>query len=845
MFDAKPGDGLGGTITLAQGAQTINAYGSITFLAGMSYTCTAGSAVVYLKGTGTQTLTPNGVTIPGVIYNRESGTGGTTSLAGNWVSAANQSQFTHYSGTLQTNNYNITVGIFETDGTSAKTLTLGSSTITTIYARLNLGGTNLTITANTATLKLDTLAGQTLTASGSFGAMDITAAAAGSATIAGSPTFATASIVGPASKTGVVTFSGGLTVTGTFKYLGNSATNRLLIQSNTLGTARTITAAAIDAASDFCDFMDITGAGAASPFTGTSFGDCLGNSGITFTPAADQYWYTTTSGTKTWSTAGNWFLGSGGTGGAGRVPLAQDNVIFNASSIGAASTTVSADMPRIGKDITWTGVTNSPTHSFSGNPTIYGSLTLSSSINLTATGTLTWGGRSATTLTTAGKTLGFALTQNSPGGTLTLLDALTSTSNVNSNGGTFDANGFAITAVRGSFNATAAATVNMGSGVWTATGEFLFSFAAGVTVNAQTSTLKFTDATASTKTFAGGGKTYNNIELAGAGSGSFNFTGSNTFADFKVSDGAKTIKFTAGTTTTVASFTGFDTNVPTFNTVSGSGQFTLAKSGGGVVSMPGANVTNSIASPASTFYAGTAGVNGGNNTNWIFADNTSLSVAEAAHAHAADNLVLSSEHALTIAEALHAHAADNLVLDLSESTALEIADAASAHLADMPTLTAESVLAVADALHAHAADNVALSSATLLTVAEAVHAHLADTLALSCAETLAILEALHAHAAENVAFTSDSTLAIAEAWHQQLADSLDLSTTTPLEILEALHAHAGDNVSLFLPGPVIDPLYLAIIAANRYLGPQRADRQTGAVTLAASRFTGPMKGTQS
>jgi hypothetical protein len=46
-------------------------------------------------------------------------------------------------------------------------------------------------------------------------------------------------------------------------------------------------------------------------------------------------------------------------------------------------------------------------------------------------------------------------------------------------------------------------------------------------------------------------------------------------------------------------------------------QHTLAKSGGGRVPVVGATISQSVASPANTFFDAN-GVNGGNNTNWIF-----------------------------------------------------------------------------------------------------------------------------------------------------------------------------------------------------------------------------------
>ena len=376
--------------------------------------------------------------------------------------------------------------------------------------------------------------------------------------IYGGPTLHDLEIIG----NGYVAFTGNTTLTGTLTILGIAANNRILVASGSLGTQKTITAAAVSLG--HVDFMDIAGAGAAAPFTGTSLGDALGNSGITFTPSATQYWYTTTTGTKTWSTAGNWFLGSGGTGGAGRVPLPQDDVIFDASSIGAASTTINLDMPRAGKDITWTGVTNTPAFAPSVGWMLYGSLTLDPA--MTWTGSLTWSmkGRSALTLTTAGITVPGNVQNWTLDGSVTLQDALTfdtaSSKGLSHFYGAFDANDFNVTSTYLTDGAsTLTRSIDMGTGTWTITGNdtsgaggaWVWGVTAGASVTPSTSTIKFTDATANAKSFKGGGLAYNNLWLSGAGTGNFVITGSNTFNDFKADTPSKTIIFTAGTTQTV------------------------------------------------------------------------------------------------------------------------------------------------------------------------------------------------------------------------------------------------------------------------------------------------------
>jgi len=62
MFDAKPGDGAGGTITLV-GSGSINCYGSLKLLAGMDVGASGkyNGTLQFLAPSGIQTITPNEV----------------------------------------------------------------------------------------------------------------------------------------------------------------------------------------------------------------------------------------------------------------------------------------------------------------------------------------------------------------------------------------------------------------------------------------------------------------------------------------------------------------------------------------------------------------------------------------------------------------------------------------------------------------------------------------------------------------------------------------------------------------------------------------------------------------
>jgi hypothetical protein len=82
-------------------------------------------------------------------------------------------------------------------------------------------------------------------------------------------------------------------------------------------------------------------------------------------------------------------------------------------------------------------------------------------------------------------------------------------------GATFDANDQAVTLgwLKNSFSVPS--TINMGNGLWTITSKSATPFYAWyvpyITINAEGSTLKFTDSTNDALTFAGASKIYNNL----------------------------------------------------------------------------------------------------------------------------------------------------------------------------------------------------------------------------------------------------------------------------------------------------------------------------------------------
>ena len=430
----------------------------------------------------------------------------------------------HNIGTFNTGNQAVTCGSFVSNNSNTRTLTLGSSTITCTSATTGWDTTtttNLTVTANTATV---TFTGANVGVV--FGPKDYNGLSV-VFTCVGDPncymsgaTFANFTRTGTAAKTDKLSFwSTPPTITFTFTVTGNSATNRVLVYGSTLGTARTITAAAVSLTN--VDFQDITGAGAAS-WTGTSLGDCGGNTGITFTASVTRYGVVAGN----WSSTATWSATSGGAGGAS-VPLPQDDVILDASS---AAGTYTVDMPRACRNLTCTGFTR--TLSASVNPwSVYGSFTLGSGMTLSWT-SMTLAGRGSHTITTAGKVLTDTFL-DAPGGTYTQQDAISfGVGAWRVRYGTWVSNNYsiAVTNIRWA-DTSATRAVILGTSVVTSASNAtpLAATTAGLTLSAASSTIVLSDTSAATKTVQGGGCVFGRLLIQGGPSNSVAITGANTW----------------------------------------------------------------------------------------------------------------------------------------------------------------------------------------------------------------------------------------------------------------------------------------------------------------------------
>ena len=521
-----------------------------------------------------------GETVPGTldaaIFDASSG-GGTVTVTE--TQYCNQIQAGEFTGTLNTNNQSIRVnGQFNVSGSGTRTLIYGSSTIRCAGYNSTVV-TGLTLDSGTSTIEIDGGSTGLVFRGGGKTYYNLTVTGVGtgafSEEISGSNTFTNLTITGIASKIHSVLFTNSTTqtITGTLTINGNSSTNRLLIASSVIGSTAIITAANVSITN--ADFQDITGAGAGSwnlsAITGGS-GDCGGNSGITFTTSADQHWTNVNGGS--WSTSTNW---------TSRVPLPQDDVYLDCAF--GTSKTVTADMPRLGKSIDWTGATwtTALTLSVATTITFYGSVILISGLTWTYNGYAhNFSGRGSYLIKTYGVIFSTSCNILGIGGTLTLQDNWNIGGTLVISGGTLDANDYSLTVT--TLNG-GSGTLILGSATHIITGNSLNPW--GMTVVPETSTIKFT-MTSGTLTLNLNSTVWNNIWFSrGSSTGLIIISGSNTFNNFK-DDGteAHSILFTNSTTQTIASMTvnGSAGKLVSFRNTSGTTRATLAKSGGGRIS---------------------------------------------------------------------------------------------------------------------------------------------------------------------------------------------------------------------------------------------------------------------
>lgn len=419
---AKSINCTGFTGTLA-GTAAISVAGSITLASGMGVSY-SGSVTV----TGTGTITSNGKSFNGnVIIN---GTSITVTLGSAFTTAQT---LTVTRGTFTTNNYAITATSFASTGSLTRAIILGSSAValSSSLTPLNFSITGLTFSPGTSVISCT---GSSLTfegGGGTFATVNFTSTASTTTrTITGANTFASLGFNGKAAD-GIcsVLFSANQTVTGTFTIApGARASARTFYRSDVLGTPRTITAGTFASGSAHADFRDIVAGGAT--FNGTGFGNCKGNTGISFPPAKTVYWNGENS-YPSWiglsPVVYSWATSSNGSTSAANFPLAQDTAVFTNNAPNSGTTVAIPASFNIGT-IDMSARTNAmPLGIGTNSPVIYGDFLTGTGVTLTGTtGTLVFAGRQTQTVDLqVGITFPYSIELNSPGGSLLFAKSVT------------------------------------------------------------------------------------------------------------------------------------------------------------------------------------------------------------------------------------------------------------------------------------------------------------------------------------------------------------------------------------------------------------------------------------
>ena len=473
------------TITFAA-TSVINVYGSwLNAATGVAFTTAVGAILNFLATTTGKTVTTNGISFAAILLNFN-GIGGYWTL-GSALTVSLGNSPTILAGTFDTGGFAMTSNNFlSTTTTNARTINLNNSTVNCSGSTpLNLAATNLTFNAGTSTINCTNAAITFAGGDQTFYNVNFTSATAAInlATIFGANTFNDFNVTTTTLQK-IITLSANQTVNGTLT-LGatNTAPFRISVVSDVVGTPRTLTVATLATLADV-DFRDIVAAGTSAPWSGTRIGNCLGNSNINFAAAANKYWYTAIGAGGIWaSSTATWALASGGPSAVNNFPLPQDTVFFvNAGLTDTATISINTNA-----DI---GTLNASARSLPMNlslgntdPRFYGNVTLSLEVKLlgATSPSFTFAGQGLNSTFTSGNGWPLALNNlfvNCPNGSLTLQDNITveltatSSGGVGLTAGTFDINGFNLTAV--SFNSSntlgTARTLTQGSGGITMTG---------------------------------------------------------------------------------------------------------------------------------------------------------------------------------------------------------------------------------------------------------------------------------------------------------------------------------------------------------------------------------------
>jgi hypothetical protein len=463
--------GLDGAMTLSLSATSfLDSFGSIT-LPATNFTWTGvGGSILRLRGTGSYTITTNGVTITSTAI--ASIAQGTCTLGS---ALTHTGSIDWQQGTFNTANFNVSTLQLLFQTANARTFNAGSSTITSsANAAFNYIGSNLTFNAGTSSIVFTSASPNLNAGAGlTFYNVSFPSAAAGTVTITGANTFNNVTFTSR-SVTGFkgILFTANQVINGTLTFgTANTAIRRLFVSSNSNGTQRTLTVATIATIADV-DFKDIAAAGASGTWSGTRIGDGGNNSNITTATPKTVYW--NLAGTQNWSAVA-WATTNTGAPNVNNFPLAQDTATF--TEAGTVGTVTIETAWLVGTIQMADGVSNRTT-AFTLNTTairLFGDITLFSNLVLTGTQAIIFNGHNVTqNITSAGITFTQALQISITGSaSVKLIDNLVNSSGTAFNlaQGALDLNNNILTCVAFNSNSSSVRSIAFGTGLFTITGN--------------------------------------------------------------------------------------------------------------------------------------------------------------------------------------------------------------------------------------------------------------------------------------------------------------------------------------------------------------------------------------
>lgn len=264
-------------------------YGSLTLASGMTFTTGTG-VFTFANTSGTATITCNGKTINPITQN---GVGGTVALA-DALTMATTGTYTLTNGTFNASGFNFTPGLFSSNNSNTRTITMGSGTWTlsgvgTVWDLATTTG--LTFNKNTANIVLSnttttarTFAGGALT----YNNLTIGGATGISAlTFTGANTFATLNSTKTVAHT--ITFPASTTTTVTAFGIIGTAGNLVTLNSSTAGTQATLSQATGTVNSNYLSIQDSNATGGAIWNAGSNSVNVSNNTGWIFTSSSNYF----------------------------------------------------------------------------------------------------------------------------------------------------------------------------------------------------------------------------------------------------------------------------------------------------------------------------------------------------------------------------------------------------------------------------------------------------------------------------------------------------------------------------------------------------------------------------